>query len=245
MRTSNPALNSGMFAMSKAGSATMTVNGTVNRTLILLVCVLATASWTWSQFWDTRDPATVMPYMMGGAIAGFVFALVTIFKKEWAGYTAPLYALLEGFFLGGMSALFELRFPGIAMESVALTFGTCFCMLIAYRTGLIRVTQKFMLGVVAATGAIALTYFATMILGFFGVHVPGIYGSGPIGIIFSLVVVGVAALNLVLDFNVIEQGALNGAPKYMEWYGAFGLMVTLIWLYMEMLRLLSKIRDRR
>ena len=223
----------------------MTVNGTVNRTFVLLICVLATASWTWSQFWDTRDPATVMPYMIGGAIGGLVLALVTIFKKEWAGFTAPLYALMEGLFLGAMSALFELRFPGIAMESVALTLGTCFCLLIAYRAGVIRVTQKFALGVVAATGAIALTYFATMILGFFGVQVPGIYGSGPIGIVFSLVVVGVAALNLVLDFNVIEQGALNGAPKYMEWYGAFGLMVTLIWLYMEMLRLLSKLRDRR
>lgn len=223
----------------------MTVNGTVNRTLILLVCVLATASWTWSQFWDTRDPATVMPYMMGGAIGGLILAIITIFKKEWSGFTAPVYALLEGLFLGGMSALFELRFPGIAMESVALTFGTAFCLLLAYRTGVIRVTQKFALGVVAATGAIALVYFVTMILSFFHVQVPGIYGSGPIGIVFSLVVTGVAALNLVLDFNVIEQGALQGAPKYMEWYGAFGLMVTLIWLYMEMLRLLSKLRDRR
>jgi uncharacterized YccA/Bax inhibitor family protein len=141
--------------------------------------------------------------------------------------------------------MFELRFPGIAMQSVALTFGTCFCLLLAYRSGLIQPTQKFTMGVVAATGGIALVYFASMILGFFHVQVPGIYGSGPIGIIFSLVVVCVAALNLILDFAVIEQGAQRGAPKYMEWYSAFGLMVTLIWLYLEMLRLLSKFRERR
>jgi uncharacterized YccA/Bax inhibitor family protein len=141
--------------------------------------------------------------------------------------------------------MFELRFPGIAMQSVALTFGTCFCLLLAYRSGLIRPTQKFTMGVVAATGGIALVYFVSMILGLFHVQVPGIYGSGPIGIVFSLVVVGVAALNLILDFGFIEQGAMGGAPKYMEWYSAFGLMVTLIWLYMEMLRLLSKFRDRR
>ncbi len=223
----------------------MTVNGTILKTLVLLLCVIATAGWTWSQFMDTRDPATVAPYMMGGAIGGLVLALITVFKKEWAGVTAPLYGLAEGLFLGGISALFELRWPGVAMESVGLTFGTCLTMLVAYRLGLIKVTQRFQMMLVAATGGIALVYLATMVLGFFNVQVPGIYGSGPIGIIFSLVVVGIAALNLCLDFAFIEQGAQRGAPKYMEWYGAFGLMVTLIWLYMEMLRLLSKLRERR
>jgi uncharacterized YccA/Bax inhibitor family protein len=227
------------------GTQSMTVNGTINKALVLLLCVLATAAWTWTQFFNTRDPGVVMPYLIAGAIGGLIMALVTTFKKEWAPVTAPIYALLEGLALGAISALFELRYPGIAMEAVALTFGTCVCMLVAYRTGMIKVTQKFTLGLVAATGGIMVVYLATMVLGFFGVQVPGIYGSGPIGIIFSLVVVVIAALNLVLDFSFIEQGARNGAPKYMEWYGAFGLMVTLIWLYIEILNLLNKLRDRR
>ncbi len=253
MRTSNPALSGNTFnwAAARPGyggvitGEVMTVNGTINRALILLLCVLATASWTWSQFMESRDPASVFPYMIGGVIGGLIMALLTVFKKEWSPVTAPLYALLEGLALGGVSALFELRFPGIAMESVGLTFGTCLCLLIAYRAGWIRVTQKFMMGVVAATGGIALVYLATMVLGFFHIQVPGIYGSGPVGILFSLVVVTVAALNLVLDFSLISTGASSGAPKYMEWYGAFSLMVTLIWLYLEMLNLLAKLRDRR
>ncbi|MBV8819375.1 MAG: Bax inhibitor-1/YccA family protein [Acidobacteriaceae bacterium] len=246
MRTANPALNSSTFNVRYGTYAgAMTINGTIWKTLVLLACVLATAGWTWDQFMTTRDPGVVMPCLMGGGIVGLVLAFVTIFKKEWAGVTAPLYSLAEGLVLGGLSALFELRFPGIAIEAVGLTFGTCLCMLVAYRLGIIRVTQRFTMVLVAATGGICLVYFLTMILGFFHVQVPAIYGSGPIGILFSLFVVGVAALNLVLDFSFIEQGALNGAPKYMEWYGAFGLMVTLIWLYMEMLRLLAKLRDRR
>ena len=247
MRSSNPVFSSSSvgWQASRAGGGVMTVNGTIQKAFILLLCVLATAAWTWGRFLETGDPASIAPYVMGGAIGGFVMALVTIFKKEWAGFTAPIYAILEGLFLGGISATFERRFPGIAMESVALTFGTCMVMLLAYRAGWIRVTEKFTMGLVAATGGIAVVYLSSMMLGMFGVHIPGIFGSGPIGIAFSLVVVGVAAFNLILDFSVIEQGALNGAPKYMEWFGAFGLMVTLIWLYLEMLRLLSKLRDRR
>ena len=248
MRTANPALSPSVFRLSSGEGVygrTMTVQGTITRTFILLLCVMATAAWTWSQFFTTRDPAVVGPYVLGGAVGGFVMALVTVFKKNWSPVTAPIYALLEGLLLGGISAMFELRFPGIAIESVGLTFGTCLCMLVAYRSGMIRVTQKFTLGLVAATGGIALVYVVTMLLGFFGVQVPYIYGSGPIGILFSLVVVVIAALNLVLDFSFIEEGARQSAPKYMEWYGAFGLMVTLIWLYLEMLRLLAKLRDRR
>jgi uncharacterized YccA/Bax inhibitor family protein len=246
--TSNPTLNGKVFQVGATpayGSQSMTVNGTISKTFILLVCVLATAAWTWTQFLDTRDPGAVMPYLALGSIGGLIMALVTTFKKEWAPITAPIYALLEGLALGGFSAIMELRYPGIAMEAVALTFGTCACMLVAYRTGMIKVTQKFMLGVVAATGGIFVVYMVTMLLGFFHIQVPGIYGSGPIGIVFSLVVVGIAALNLVLDFSMIEQGARNGSPKYMEWYSAFGLMVTLVWLYIEILNLLNKLRDRR
>ena len=223
----------------------MTINGTIHKTGILLLCVLATALWTWSQFFTTRDPAVVGPYILVGAFGGLAMALVTTFKKEWSAVTAPIYALLEGLFLGGLSATLELRFPGVAIEAVALTFGTAFCMLLAYRSGLIRATQKFTLGIAAATGGIALVYLVSMVVGFFGVQVPFIYGSGPIGILFSLAVVVIAALNLILDFSVIEQGVASGAPRYMEWFAAFGLMVTLIWLYLEMIRLLAKLRDRR
>ncbi len=248
MRTSNPAFNDSTFpaysVRTGVGEA-MTIEGTINRTGILLICVLATAAWTWSQFFTSRDPAVVGPYILIGALGGFVMAMITVFKKELAGITAPIYALLEGLFLGAISAMLELRFPGIAIQAVALTFGTCICLLLAYRSGLIRATERFKLGIVAATGGIALIYLLSMVLGLFGVQIPVVFGSSPIGILFSVVVVVIAALNLILDFDFIEQGALHGAPKYMEWYAAFGLMVTLIWLYLEIIRLLSKLRDRR
>jgi uncharacterized YccA/Bax inhibitor family protein len=248
MTTSNPALSGKAFDVRSeyAGYGSgMTISGTVNKAGILMLCVLATAAYTWNRFYTTGDAASVGSYTMIGAFGGFIAAMVTIFKKEWSPITAPIYALLEGLFLGALSAVLEVRYPGIAIESVALTFGTCFCLLLAYRSGLIRPTAKFQMGIVAATGGIAVVYFASMILGFFHIQVPGIFGNGPVGIIFSLVVVCIAALNLVLDFSFIEQGAQRGAPKYMEWYGAFGLMVTLIWLYLEIIRLLSKLRDRR
>jgi uncharacterized YccA/Bax inhibitor family protein len=223
MRTSNPAFGSNAFTVPSLGAGygeTMTVNGTIHRTGMLLLCVLATALWTWSQFFkSTADAQAIQPYLWIGALGGFVMAMVTVFKKEWAPVTAPIYALLEGLFLGSISALLEFRYPGIAIEAVALTFGTCFCMLLAYRSGLIRATEKFKIGVFAATGGIAVFYLATMVLGFFGVRIPLLFGSSPVGIIFSLVVVTIAALNLILDFDFIEQAALRGAPKYMEWYG--------------------------
>jgi uncharacterized YccA/Bax inhibitor family protein len=248
LTTSNPAFNGKTFDVrgSYAGSdARMTISGTVNKAGILMLCVAATAAYAWNQFYTTGDAGSVGGLILIGGIGGFIMSLVTIFKKEWSAVTAPIYALLEGLFLGSFSALLEVRYPGIAIQSVALTFGTCFAMLLAYRSGLIKPTAKFQMGIVAATGGIAIIYFASMLLGLFHVQVPGIFGSGPIGIIFSLVVVGIAALNLILDFNFIEQGAYSGAPKYMEWYGGFGLMVTLIWLYLEIIRLLSKLRDRR
>jgi uncharacterized YccA/Bax inhibitor family protein len=248
LKTSNPAFAGDTFTVRGVGvgyGPTMTISGTVNKAGILMLCVLATAIWTWNQFFTSGDPASVGGYTMVGAFGGLIFAMVTIFKKQWAPVTAPIYALLEGLFLGSLSAMMELRFPGIAIESVALTFGTCFCLLLAYRSGLIRATEKFTLGIVAATGGISLVYFASMLLGLFHVQVPGIFGSGPVGILFSLAVVVIAALNLILDFSMIEEGARRGSPKYMEWYGAFGLMVTLIWLYLEIIRLLSKLRDDR
>jgi uncharacterized YccA/Bax inhibitor family protein len=196
-------------------------------------------------FLHSRTAEAVMPLAVVGAIGGFIVAIVTVFKKNWSPITAPLYALLEGLVLGSVSALFELRWPGLPIQAVSLTFGVLVVLLLAYRSGIIPVTDKFRFGVVAATGGIALFYFAQFILGFFGIHFTTVNGSSPIGIGFSVIVVIVASLNLVLDFDFIERGARAGAPKYMEWYGAFGLMVTLIWLYFEILRLLSKLRERR
>ena len=250
-KTSNPALGAKTFqdAATRYGGAIdatsrMTLNGTVNRTGILLICAFATAAYTWRMFMETHDPSGVAGLLMVGVFGGFITAMVTIFKQSWAPITAPIYALLEGLFLGGISAFFEMRYPGIAIQAVGLTFGVLLTMLVVYSSGLIRVTNKFRIGIIAATGGIALFYLLEMILGLFGMQFVTINGSGPIGIAFSLFVCAIAALNLVLDFDFIEQGVSYGAPKYMEWYGAFGIMVTLVWLYLEILRLLSKIRSR-
>jgi uncharacterized YccA/Bax inhibitor family protein len=250
-KTSNPALGQNTFSnlAAQPGSLIdvqdrMTLNGTVNKTGILLICSIATAAWTWHMFLPERDITNVAPLMMIGLIGGFIVAMVTTFKKQWSPVTAPIYALLEGLVLGGLSAMLELRYPGIAIQAVSLTFGTLFVLLIAYRSGWIQVTQKFRLGVIAATGGIFVFYMLEMILGFFGVQFMSVNGNGVIGIGFSLIVVAIAALNLVLDFDFIEQGVQYGAPRYMEWYGAFGIMVTLVWLYLEILNLLSKMRSR-
>ncbi|HEY2544692.1 MAG TPA: Bax inhibitor-1/YccA family protein [Candidatus Acidoferrum sp.] len=244
LRTSNPALNEKAFKGQVAIGEAMTLQGTVNKTGALLLCVVATAAWTWG-LGHSNQPGAAVPWMIGGILGGFVTALVTIFKKTWSPITAPIYALLEGLALGGISAFFEQRYPGIAIQAVGLTFGTLFVMLLAYKTGVIRATQGFKIGVIAATGGIAVFYLISMVLrAFFHFPVPLLYSSGPWGIAFSLFVVVIAALNLVLDFDMIETGVNGGAPKYMEWYGAFGLMVTLIWLYLEILRLLSKARRR-
>ncbi len=243
MRTSNPTLNDKVFrGVPLAWGEGMTLQGTINKTGILLLCAMAGAAWTWHLFFAEHSFAAVSSMMWLGLLGGMVLALVTVFKMQWSPITAPLYAVAEGLALGGISATFELRFPGIAIEAVSLTFGTLLVLLMAYKSGMIRVTQKFRLGVVAATGAIMLFYIMEMVLGFFGVRFAVINGSGPIGIGISLVIVAVAALNLVLDFDFIERGVQSGAPKYMEWYGAFGLMVTLVWLYIEMLNLLAKLR---
>lgn len=245
IKTSNPALNSKIFTGQPiALEDAMTLDGTVNKTGILLLCCIATAAYAWRTFMQTRSVEAIYPMLLIGALGGFIFALVTIFKMSWAPVTAPVYSLLEGLVLGSLSAVLELRFPGIAMQSVGMTFGVLLVMLLAYRSHLIPVTQKFRLGIVAATGAIVLFYIAEWILSFFGIHFTSINSATPIGIGFSIVVVIVASLNLVLDFDFIERGVQSRAPKYMEWYGAFGLMVTLVWLYLEILRLLSKARSR-
>ncbi|WP_313458552.1 Bax inhibitor-1/YccA family protein [Stenotrophomonas sp.] len=252
MRSGNPALSESTFLDLSSGAVVarpdqaMTLNGTVNKTGILLLLTVLTAAFAWSQTVGIDgqiNPAAKL-YAIGGAVGGLILALVTVFKKEWSPVTAPAYALVEGFFLGAISAIFEMRFPGIVFQAVLLTFGTLFALLFAYRSGIIKATENFKLGVVAATGGIALLYLASFVLGFFNINVPVIHEASWLGIAFSLFVVVVAALNLVLDFDFIESGVEAGAPKYMEWYGAFGLMVTLVWLYVEFLRLLSKIQQR-
>lgn len=249
MRSGNPALKDSTFldlnsgtVVQGAGTA-MTLNGTVNRTAFLLVLTLAGALYTWNLFF-ANNGAGLMPYVLVGGLGGFVVAIVTVFKKTWAPITAPLYAALEGLFIGAISAMFEMKFPGIVMQAVGLTFGTLAALLMAYRSGLIKATENFKLGVVAATGGIAILYLVNIVMGFFGTSMPFIHDSGWMGIAFSGVVVVIAALNLVLDFDFIENGVEQGAPKYMEWYAAFGLLVTLVWLYLEILRLLSKLQSR-
>ena len=244
MRTSNPALNDKVFDLGRSTGDVMTVNGTVNRTGILLCLLMFTAIFSWDRAYSAVNPGELYPWLIGSGIAGFVVALITVFKKTAAPITAPIYAAIEGILLGILSAFYEMQFPGLVFQAILLTFGTLFALLMAYRSGVIKATENFKLGVFAATGGIGLIYLTTFILSFFGLSIPYIHGSGTIGILFSLFVVVIAALNLVLDFDFIERGAERGAPKYMEWYAAFGLLVTLIRLYIEMLRLLSKLRSR-
>ena len=249
MRSGNPALGQNTFLDIGSGrmvgtDQAMTLNGTVNKTGLLLVLIMISAMYTWSLYTGPESASAIVPLLLTGGIGGLIVALVTIFKKEWAPVTAPIYALLEGLLLGGLSAMLEARFPGIVIQAVGLTFGTLGALLLAYRSGLIRATENFKLGVVAATGGIFLLYLVNMAMGFFGHSIGFIHNSGWMGIGFSAFVVVIAALNLVLDFDFIEKGVESGAPKYMEWYGAFGLIVTLVWLYLEILRLLSKLQSR-
>jgi uncharacterized YccA/Bax inhibitor family protein len=243
-RSSNPVLKESAFSGQLATGQAMTIQGTVNKTGLLLFFVVVAAAWTWGLS-HSPNPEAAFPWMMGGALIGFVTALVTVFKNSWSPLTAPLYALCQGLFLGGVSAMFEKSYPGIAVQAVALTFAVMLVLLLAYKTGIIRATRGFKLGIIAATGAIAVVYTVNFLLQMFGVNsFSFLYSSTPLGIGVSVVVVIIAALNLILDFDFIETAARMGAPKHMEWYGAFGLMVTLIWLYLEILRLLGKTRRR-
>lgn len=249
MRSSNPALSDSILEDLSFSdqSTTMTVNGTAVKTLIALCLVFLTAGLVWIQFNSQgQNPAVVMPWLVGGGIVGFITAIATCFKPNWAPWTTPVYALAEGCFLGAISGITAARFPDvpIVFQACCLTFGTLFTMLILYQTGVIKVTERLRSCIMAATGAICLLYLATIVLGFFNVSIPYIHGSGKIGIAFSLFVVGLAAFNLVLDFDLIDRLVAQRAPKSMEWYAAFALMVTLVWLYIEILRLLSKLNSR-
>ena len=242
MRTANPALQSDTFRKSMSGSiasdGTMTINGVVNKTGLSLLLLIISASITWSN-------PTLSWLGMVGTFAGLILAVVTIFKPTISHLTVPAYAIMQGLFLGLTSRVFENQYPGIAVQAIFLTFGTLGSLLLAYMSGLIKATENFKLGIFAATGAIGVVYLINFIMSFFGTGIGVIHSNSTMGIIFSIGVVVIAALNLVLDFDFIEEGAEIGAPKYMEWYATFGLLVTLIWLYIEILRLLSKLNSRR
>ncbi|MGA3156100.1 MAG: Bax inhibitor-1/YccA family protein [Steroidobacteraceae bacterium] len=249
-KSGNPGLNTNTFnsvARPLEAAERMTVQGTVNKAFLMLIVLLLTALWTWAQFFThAGNPQAVTVPMIGGLIGGFVLSLIIIFKQKTAPYLALPYAALEGLALGGISAMFELRYPGIAIQAVGLTFGVLGAMLIAYTMRLINVTARFRSVIIGLTGAVALFYVVTMVLQLFHVSVPimSVNNASPLSILFSLAVMAIAAMNLLLDFNIIETGVSQGAPRYMEWYCAFGLMVTLVWLYMEVLRFLGKMRSR-
>lgn len=244
MKSSNPTLSKKIFekyAYDSSATGVMTVQGTVNKIALMLLLVVASATFTWGQVLSGEGGQGLM---IAGGIGGFIVALITVFNKKRSNVLAPIYAVLEGLFLGGISAFFESMYPGLVMRAIVLTFAVLFAMLFAYKTQIIKVTQKFRTGVIAATMGIAVAYFLSFILRIFGVDTTFMFGGGTMGIVISLVIVAVAALNLVLDFDFIEKGEQAQLPKYFEWYGAFGLMVTLIWLYIEILRLLSYLSGR-
>jgi uncharacterized YccA/Bax inhibitor family protein len=242
MRSGNPVLSNSTFNdVTRGSSRPMTLPGVIHRSILLLLLVAGTSAGVW--VYADSHPAAIYPTMMIGALGGFVVAMVTSFKKDWAAVTSPVYAVLEGLFIGGISLVMEQRFPGLVLQAVLLTFGVMFALLAAYQSRIIRPSETFKSVIVAATFGIVVVYLVSMVLQlFFHTEIPLINGSGPMGIAFSLVVVGIAALNLVLDFDFIENGVAAGAPKWMEWYAAFALTVTLVWLYIEIIRLLSKMR---
>ncbi len=239
LRSGNPVLSKSTFSNSGSISEKMTINGTVNKTAISLLLLVGTGYLTFT----TINPGLII----GCGIGGFIVAIITVFKKEWAPITVPIYAILEGGLLGGVSFMYNSLYDGIVTNAIFLTVGILLSLLTAYRSGYIKATENFKLGVFAATGGIAIVYLINFIMSFFGssMGVMQIDNASPMSIGFSAIVVIIAALNLVLDFDFIEEGAEKGAPKYMEWYGAFGLLVTLIWLYLEILRLLAKLNSRR
>ncbi|MFA9388788.1 MAG: Bax inhibitor-1/YccA family protein [Prolixibacteraceae bacterium] len=253
-RTSNPIFGKKTFEQaytSTYGDEQMTLNGTINKTALVLLFVISTAFYTWQKFFEVYNPAdpslavsSVMKYLLIGGIGGFIIAIVATFTPKWSGFTTPIYAIFEGMFLGGLSAMFEAQFPGLVIKAVALTFAVFLSMLFIYRQGIIKVTGKFKRGMLSAMFGLMMVYLVSWIAGMFGADVSYLYGGGTFGLIFSLIVTGISAFSLMLDFDFIEQNAAARAPKYMEWYSVFGLLVSLVWLYVNILRLLSILSRR-
>ena len=250
-KSGNPTLTQKIFDKSYSNEAelqgTMSVRGTINKFGFMLLMLIGAASYTWHLNEDMKQ-ATMMTFMMVGIFGGLICAFAIIFKPTWAPYLAPAYGLLEGLFIGGISAImnqaFAKSYPGLVMQAVGLTFGVSIAMFLLYNFRIIKATEKFKSVIISATMGIAIFYGISMLLRMFGINMPFMYDSSLLGIGISLFVVAIAALNLILDFDMIEKGAEQGAPKYMEWYGAFGLLVTIVWLYIEMLKLLSRFAKR-
>jgi uncharacterized YccA/Bax inhibitor family protein len=248
-RTSNPVFGKNTFAKAQSvyvGEERMTLNGTINKTALVILFVLASAFYVWQRFFEVYDPANpalatgkITGLMIFGGIGGFIVAIIAAFSPRIAGFLTPIYAILQGMFLGGISAMFEAQFQGLVVKAVALTFMVFLSMMVIYRQRIIKVTGKFRKGMASAMIGLMLFYLFSWIAGMFGMNVSYLHGGGSFGLIFSLIVTGISAFSLLLDFDFIERGAAEGAPKYMEWYGVFGLLVSLVWLYINILRLLS------
>jgi uncharacterized YccA/Bax inhibitor family protein len=238
-QSSNPVLNERALVNSThdavAGQSVFSMQRAINKTFVLMGLLLLTA------YIGYQNPTPLLVW--GGAIGGLIVVVIAAFKQKWSPVLAPLYAVLEGFFVGGVSAMYAGLYAGIILKAVSLTLLVFFVMLVIYKTRIIPVNNKFRTGLLMATGAIFLIYLLTWILGFFGISMPMIHEGGPVGIIFSIVVIGIAALNLLLDFDLFERGEEYGAPAYMEWFAGMGLLVTVIWIYFEILRLLAKLRE--
>jgi uncharacterized YccA/Bax inhibitor family protein len=243
-QSGNPVLGAFRTQRRALAGESMTMQGTVNKSFLLLVVLIAAALYPWSQYMASGDVSTVSSSVLLGTVGGFILALIISFNATLAPYLSIPYAALQGLAIGGFSAILERRFPGIAIQAVGCTFAVMAAMLLAYTSRLIQVTQRFRSIVIVGTGAIALMYLLSFVLQLFHVPMPFLYNSSPLGIIISLVVIGFAALNLLLDFDMIESGVAYGAPRYMEWYAGFGLLVTLVWLYLEILRLFTRLRER-
>jgi uncharacterized YccA/Bax inhibitor family protein len=249
-QSGNPTLSEKIFnrSLSQHDAGTMTVRGSINKFGFLLFMVLAGAAYTWYLYYNNQAQ-TMMTLMWVGIIGGLITVVAISFKPTWAGYLSPAYGILEGFFLGAISAIlndaFSEKYPGLVMQAVGLTFGVAFAMFLLYNFRVIKATEKFKSIVFAATAGIAVFYLITLVLRMFHINIPFMYDSSALGIGLSLFIVAIAALNLIIDFDMIERGAEMGAPKFMEWYGAFGLLVTMIWLYVEILRLLSRFAGRK
>ena len=248
-QSGNPTLSQKIFdkSVDYTSSETMTVRGAINKFGFLLFMVIAGASYTWHLHYTNQD-ATMNILLWVGIIGGLASVLIICFKPTTAPYVAPLYGLLEGFFIGAISAIINNalaeKYPGIIMQAVGITFGVAIAMFLLYNFRIIKATEKFRSIIFTATAGIAIFYLLTLVLGMFKINMPFMYDSSLLGIGLSVFIVAIAALNLILDFDMIEKGAEAGAPKYMEWYGAFGLLVTLVWLYMEILRLLTRLGNR-
>lgn len=250
LKSGNPALSEKRFRDTILGDIVnpadaMTVRGTLNKFGFLFLMTMATAFYAWREFYLGGNVSLLMNI---GIIGGLVTALILVFKQQWSPYLAPAYALLKGLLVGGASAYFNYAFqeiaPFIIIQSVGITFAVIIAMYLLYSFRIIKATQKFKAIVLTATMGIAIFYLIAYVLHFFNINIPFLHEGSTFGIIFSFIVVGLAALNLIIDFDMIENGAAMGAPKYMEWYGAFGLLVTIIWLYLEILRLLAKLNSR-